>query len=39
MSDGIVRATFHFTQINVSESMSKGAPVGTLDTSKGPKFQ
>lgn len=36
MSTGIIRDTFHFRQINVSEPMLKEAPVGTLDASRGP---
>lgn len=38
MSAGIIRDTFHFRQINVSESMFKEAPIGTLDISRGPKM-
>lgn len=37
MSAGIIRDTFHFRQINVSESTFKEAPIGTLAISRGPK--
>lgn len=38
MSAGIIRDTFHFRQINVSESMFKEAPIGTLDISRDPQL-
>ena len=37
MSTGIIRDTFHFRQINVSEPIFKEAPVGTLDASRAPQ--
>lgn len=38
MSAGIIRDTFHFRQTNVSESMLKEAPIGSLDVSRGSKM-